>query len=161
MEHKTFTEFFRKLWTGRSWPRTNVVSKTLNPNWINEKISLSLKDCEVGADQMVFIAAIDHDPVSISKDICLGVVASTCRSWYRLRKNIWRRSSPSTARYLYGIDAGKLEFQLRVKRTILPRGQRMLSRVRSSRRLSKPNFSVSHRMLDENIRHEPEAGEEE
>merc|ERR1712037_793218 len=57
----------------RSWLRTHYISKTLDPDWGNTKLSFSLENCEIKPHQMIFIIAMDYDMVT--SDDWLGFTA--------------------------------------------------------------------------------------
>lgn len=73
----------RELWTGKSWPRTSYISKTLNPYWKGERMHLSTSNTRIGLEAMLFIAAIDFD--CVGKDEMLGGVALNVRELIKMQ----------------------------------------------------------------------------
>lgn len=53
-------DFLRAFWSGRkTWPRTSSISKSANPSWKGESVSLALEDAEVvGIHSRLFIAVM-------------------------------------------------------------------------------------------------------
>ena len=73
-EQKSFKDRLRKLINGKSWPRTSVIDKTLNPQWEGETISLFGKNVSFGDEAILYICAMDSDTIGLRDDF-LGAVA--------------------------------------------------------------------------------------
>lgn len=72
----------RELWLGRSWPRTSFISKTLNPYWRGSRMYFRASNTVIGADAMLFVAAIDFD--AVGKDEFLGGTVFNVRELVRM-----------------------------------------------------------------------------
>lgn len=114
-ESKSLFDQLRKLWMGQSWPRTEYISKTLDPDWGDEKMCLSLKDCRVGSEQMLFIAAIDYD--AVGKDTCLGVLSMNLKDLLSMNFHQREKIVDFDEPFLWeGRLAGRVQFQAIVSR---------------------------------------------
>ena len=78
MEETTFMDTVRLFVHGRSWPRTKYISKTLNPKWKNEEMTLVLREnSEIGSESMLHLVLMDYD--AFSKDSVLCVLTLNLR----------------------------------------------------------------------------------
>lgn len=119
----SFVDIIRKLVKGKSWPRTRYISKTLNPDWGDAKMSFVVEDCFVG--QMLFIAAIDYD--TFSQDDFLGSVALNVEELIAGEEssNVINKALLSGGR-----EVGRIELTISVARVVQSR--RMTTLFRSS-----------------------------
>ncbi len=83
-DHVSLMDKLRELWTGKSWPRTSYISKTLSPYWRGERIYLNASNTKIGHAAMLFIAAIDFD--CVGKDEMLGGVSLNVRELIKMNE---------------------------------------------------------------------------
>lgn len=116
-EDVSFTDKVRKMMKGKTsvWPTTRYISKTLNPDWGDAKMSFLVKDCFVG--QMLFIAVIDYD--ALSQNDCLAVVALNIQELIGMAE---RSESISKSLLWEGKEAGEIEFSVTTSNVTTKRG---------------------------------------
>jgi 7 transmembrane sweet-taste receptor of 3 GCPR/C2 domain len=73
-EQKSLKDKIRKLINGKSWPRTGVVDKTLNPRWVGETVPFFAKNICFGEEAILYVCAMDSDTLGL-KDDFLGACA--------------------------------------------------------------------------------------
>jgi hypothetical protein len=72
---ESFEDKMRKVFLGKSWPRTKYIPKTLDPKWKGQQVVLTSKNVNVGPEAMLFVVAMDYDSLTIVSDDFLGVLA--------------------------------------------------------------------------------------
>ena len=45
--------------SGKSWPRTRYIAKTLNPKWVGDSLALSARNITIGSHAMLWVCAMD------------------------------------------------------------------------------------------------------
>mmetsp|Transcript_9030 Transcript_9030/g.13866 ORF Transcript_9030/g.13866 Transcript_9030/m.13866 type:complete len:700 (+) Transcript_9030:524-2623(+) len=124
-EDVSLQEKMRKLMkcSKHVWPKTHYISKTLDPDWGDAKMSFLVENCFVG--QMLYIAVIDFDMISLND--CLAVVALNIHDLIQADEF----SQKVTKQLVWdGKAAGKIEFT--VDASVVSR-RRIISN-------SKPNY---------------------
>lgn len=113
---QSFFDKLRALWTKQNWPRTPFISKTLNPDWGDVQVSLVLKDCLVGSDEMLYACVFDYD--AIGKDTCLGVLALNLRALITMQEGDSEKiTEVDQTLESEGNPAGNIKFHVRVKKS--------------------------------------------
>ena len=138
-----FKDKIRALINGKSWPRTKHKSKTLNPQWEGEFMSLEASRVKLSAEPKMYIVAMDFDTLAIRDDF-LGCLSLSIREIASLMheesETILDFDRPLQSG---GKLAGRIKFQLYVQLTA--RSAFSFKPVRESMLLrgsSKLNFNM-------------------
>jgi len=112
---KSFPDKIRTFINGRSWPRTKFLSRTLNPKWEGQTVSLVATKAKFASEGMLYVVAMDYDTLSL-KDDFLGALALPLRELSTLM-NEETETVLEIDRPLQrgGKAAGRIKFQLYIK----------------------------------------------
>lgn len=117
-EKRSFKDKIRKLVSGRSWPRTRYIAKTLNPKWEGESVALFAKNVNIGPEAMLFIVAMDADLLALTDDF-LGATAINVKDATMMKHGETERVIQFDQNLERGgRPAGRIKFQLDVELTI-------------------------------------------
>ena len=113
--HSTFKDKVRALVNGKSWPRTKYISKTLNPKWKGETMTLEADKVDIDTEGMLYILAMDSDTLAL-KDDFLGAVALPIREIAALMNEESETVLEFERTFQRGGKfAGRIKFQLHVE----------------------------------------------
>ena len=114
---KSRMSFFDKMkmaYSGRSWPKTRYVSKSLDPSWEGQEIVLKMKSRSISIGAMLYLLVLDHDDFKEDDFMC-GACVNIFKVLEMPKGETHKTLSLDKALTVDGNLAGRIQFQLDVK----------------------------------------------